>query len=360
VGGRGEGRIKNGNKPLISCKISSVVAQKNSSGPLNILITVPLDDSFVRQIKSIDKRIHLTNIFDMMMAELKGDVSARDKQAALLADAEIIFGFGLPGDVIRRAPKLKWIQTTSAGVDRYLSDDLCKSSVTLTNVRGMHAAPVSEFVLGEMLMFAKGSQQCFQQKQMKQWKPFMPSVLHSKTVGIVGLGGIGREIGRLSRAFGMRVLATHRRARRTDHVRYVDQVYPVGDLLELLGESDFVVLALPLTPETFKIFGEREFRRMKPTAYLINIARGKVIDEEALIRALEENWIAGAGLDVFETEPLPPDNRLWQLSNVIFSPHVAGGMERYTEQATAIFCENLRRYIESRRLTRIVNKKKGY
>ena len=118
--------------------------------------------------------------------------------------------------------------------------------------------------------------------------------------------------------------------------------------------------ALPLTPETYRMFGERQLRLMKPTAYLINVARGKVVDEEALIRALEENWIAGAALDVFETEPLPAGSRLWELSNVIFSPHIAGGMERYAEQATAIFCENLKRYVEGRRLIKVVNKKKGY
>jgi phosphoglycerate dehydrogenase-like enzyme len=250
------------------------VAEKTSGGPLNILVTVPLDDGLVSQIKKISPRIRVTNIFDLIMAELKGDASTGKKQDALLADAEIIYGFGLPSNVIHRAPKLKWVQTTSAGVDRYLSDDLCKSKVILTNVRGMHAVPVSEFVLCQMLMFAKGSQQCFQQKQMKHWKPFMPSVLHSKTVGIIGLGGIGHEIARLCKAFGMRVLASHRRAKRTDHLRYVDDVYPAGDWVDLLSESDFVVLSLPLTPDTYKIFSERQFRSMKPTACLINIARG--------------------------------------------------------------------------------------
>jgi phosphoglycerate dehydrogenase-like enzyme len=174
------------------------------------------------------------------------------------------------------------------------------------------------------------------------------------------MGGIGRETARLSKAFGMRVLASHRRAKRADHMRYVDEVYPANDLTELLNESDFVVLALPLTTETYKMFGERQFRSMKPTAFLLNIARGKIIDEDALIQALEENWIAGAGLDVFVTEPLPLDSRLWQLPNVIFSPHVAGGMEHYADQATAIFCENLRRYVDGRRLIKVVNKKRGY
>jgi phosphoglycerate dehydrogenase-like enzyme len=128
----------------------------------------------------------------------------------------------------------------------------------------------------------------------------------------------------------------------------------------LLSQSDFVVLTLPLTAESYRIIGEVELRNMKPTAYLINVARGNLVDEEALVHALEEHRIAGAGLDVFATEPLPADSRLWGLSNVIISPHIAGGMEDYVERATAVFCENLRRYLSGRRLLNIVDKKRGY
>jgi phosphoglycerate dehydrogenase-like enzyme len=334
--------------------------KKNNTSPFNILVTVPLDARLVGLITGIDPRVRVTNIFDLIMAELKGDASARKKQDALLAGAEIIYGFGLPSEVIKRSPKLKWIQTTSAGVDRYLTDDLRKSHVILTNVRGMHAVTIGEFVLGEMLMFAKGAPHCFQQKQMKQWKPFMPTGLHSKTVGIVGFGGIGGEIARLSKSFGMKVLATHRSARGSDRARYVDTIYPLDGLATLLGQSDFVVLALPLTHETTGLIGEPQLRSMKPAAYLINISRGKIIDESALVRALEEAWIAGAGLDVFATEPLPADSRLWEVPNLIYSPHIAGGMDHYTEQATAIFCENLKRYIAGKRLLKVVDKKKGY
>tara|TARA_Y100000031_G_scaffold111295_1_gene122714 strand:- start:31 stop:435 length:405 start_codon:yes stop_codon:yes gene_type:complete len=131
-------------------------------------------------------------------------------------------------------------------------------------------------------------------------------------------------------------------------------------LQQLLAESDFVVLALPLTPETNKFFGEEELRAMKSTAYLINIARGGVVDEEVLIRALDEHWIAGAGLDVFAAEPLPTDSRLWELPNVILSPHVSGGMEDYTIEATELFSENLRRYLNGKKLLNVVDKKKGY
>jgi len=188
----------------------------------------------------------------------------------------------------------------------------------------------------------------------------MPSGLHAKTVGIIGFGGIGREIARLSKAFGMKVLVTHRSARRSGQTGYVDEKYTLDGLTDMLGKSDFVVLALPLTHETIAMIGKKQLRSMKPTAFLINISRGKILDEAALVRALEEHWIAGAGLDVFETEPLPADSKLWELPNVILTPHIAGGMDRYIEQATAIFCENLMRYISGKRLLKVVNKQKGY
>jgi phosphoglycerate dehydrogenase-like enzyme len=211
-----------------------------------------------------------------------------------------------------------------------------------------------------MLMLAKQAPSCFQLKQYKQWKPFAPAVLYSKTVGIVGLGSIGREVARLAKAFGMRVIATRRSVRQPKHTRYVDMLFPPDQLLQLLSDSDFVVLAVPLTSETYRFIGEAQLRSMKSTAYLINIARGNVIDEDILIRALEEHWIAGAGLDVFAIEPLPANSRLWELPNVILSPHVAGAMENYVERATEVFCENLTRYLKGRRLINVVDKERGY
>jgi len=188
----------------------------------------------------------------------------------------------------------------------------------------------------------------------------MPKVLRSKTVGIVGLGNIGREVARLAKAFGMRVVATRRSVKRVARAKYVDILLPREQLLRLLSESDFVVLSLPFTSETNKLIGEKELRTMKPTAYLINIARGNIVDEEVLIRALDEHWIAGAGLDVFATEPLPPDSRLWEFPNVIFSPHIAGGMEDYNIRTIELFCENLRRYLSGKNLFNVIDKKKGY
>jgi phosphoglycerate dehydrogenase-like enzyme len=234
------------------------------------------------------------------------------------------------------------------------------SKVTLTNVSGIHATPIGEFVLQLMLMFSKQAPLCFRLKEEKQWQRLGTTVLRSKTVGIVGLGHIGREVARLAKAFGMRVLATRRSVDRAGSARYVDLLLPPAQLPRLLSESDFVVICVPLTPETKGLIGERELRMTKPGAYLINVARGKIVKEEVLVKALEEKWIAGAGLDVFSTEPLPVDSRLWELPNVILSPHISGGMEDYLEQGTRIFCKNLRRYLSGRKLVNVVNKERGY
>ncbi|MFC1933672.1 D-2-hydroxyacid dehydrogenase [Chloroflexota bacterium] len=330
---------------------------------LNVLLTSTvgaMDNECLQQITSVSPRIKLTNASDLFRAERRGDSTAKEKLDALLAEVDVVFGRRFPQNIITRAPKLKWIQAMGAGVDRILTDDIVKSPVIMTNVSGIHATPIGEFVIGLMLMFVKQAPLCFQLKQEKQWNQFFPSVLRSKTVGIVGLGSIGWEVARLAKAFGMRVLAIRRSTRRAGRARYVDIMLPRDQLRQLLMESDFVVIALPFTRETTRLIGEEELRAMKPTAYLINIARGGIVDEEALIRALDEYWIAGAGLDVFATEPLPVDSKLWELPNVILSSHVSGGMDNYNMRATEVFLENLRRYLDGKKLLNVVDKRKGY
>ncbi|MFC1965417.1 D-2-hydroxyacid dehydrogenase [Chloroflexota bacterium] len=327
---------------------------------LNVLVTSAISDECQQQITSVGPEVKMTNVSDLFRAERRGDSASKTRLDTLLAEAEVVFGYRYPGDILARAPKLKWIQVMSAGVDRFLTDDMVKSRVTLINASGIHANTISEFVICTMLMFVKQSQSCFQMKQNKEWGRFNALVLRGKTVGIVGLGSIGWEVARLAKAFGMRVLAIRRSARRVGRARYVDIMLPPDKLQQLLTESDFVVLAVPFTRETKGLIGEKELRGMKPTAYLINIARGAVVDEGVLIRALEEHWIAGAGLDVFTTEPLPADSKLWELPNVIFSPHVAGGMDDYALRATEVFSENLRRYLNGKKLLNVVGKKKGY
>ena len=327
---------------------------------VNVLVTSSIGDECLQQVTSVSPKIKVTDVSDLARAERRGNFAFKEQLDALLAEAEVIYGFRLLKNVIARTPRLKWIQMMSAGVDSFLDNEFRQSSVIMTMVSGIHATPVGEFVIELMLMFAKQAPLCLHLKQKREWKRFTPTVLRSKTVGIVGLGDIGREVARLAKAFGMRVLATRRSAKRVARARHVDIVLPPQQLPQLLSDSDFVVLTLPLTPETNRLISERELRTMKPSAYLINVSRGNIVDEEALIRALDEHWIAGAGLDVFATEPLPTGSKLWESPNVIFSPHVAGVMEDYNMRATELFCENLRRYLSGKRLLNVINKKRRY
>ena len=327
--------------------------------PVKVLVTIPIGEELLGKIREVSPRVEVAEAVGLGSSE-HGEGIFDKESDSLLKEAEVIYGFGLPTYVFARTPRLKWVQVTSAGVDGFLTDEMRASSVVFTTVSGIHATPIGEFVLQLMLMFSKQAPLCFQLKQQKQWQRLGVTVLRSKTVGIVGLGHIGKEVARLAKAFGMRVMATERSVRRPKSARYVDALLPPAELPKLLSESDYVVICVPLTAETKGLIGDRELRLMKPSAYIINVARGKVIDEDALVRALEEKRIAGAGLDVFSTEPLPPESRLWDLDNVILSPHISGSMEDYFERATAVFCRNLRNYIDGRKLVNVVGKERGY
>jgi phosphoglycerate dehydrogenase-like enzyme len=210
-------------------------------------------------------------------------------------------------------------------------------------------------------MFCRGWPHLFRFQQAHEFnRRIPPRELCGKTVGIIGMGHIGAAVAQRARAFGCRVLGIRRSftARGPDAV--ADEAVPPSDLDYLLGESDFVVIAAPLTPETRGLIGEAQLRAMKPSACLINVARGAIVDEPALIRALKEGWIAGAGLDVFVREPLPPESELWDLENLILTPHISGGTEIYSLRATEIFCANLRRYLAGQPLENVVDPNRGY
>jgi phosphoglycerate dehydrogenase-like enzyme len=335
---------------------------------INVLVVTPAfdksspsaDKETLRQISLVNPGINVSDASSLVATEFRGDDSSKEKLDSLLGEADVIFGLIPPKNLLARAPRLKWIQMMSAGVDRLRDTEIWRSRLMITGVSGIHATPIGEFVLELMLKFAKGAPRCFQMKQKREWQRYLPTVLHGKTVGIIGLGHIGREVARLSRAFGMKVTATRRSATKTSRARYVDRLLPARQLPSLLKESDFVVISTPHTPETHHLIGEKELGMMKPTAYIINIARGGIIDEEALVRALDEKRIAGAGLDVTEREPLPADSRLWDFDNVILSPHVSGGQENYMARATELFCDNLRRYLAGKRLRNVIDRKRGY
>ncbi len=334
----------------------------NPSRVINIKISsyIPgfINEECRRMITAVNPNAKLQEITELVNADRKGDFTSKDKLDAQLAEAEVVFGSIVPRDIVARSPKLKWVQTMNAGIDRILDTDIMQSQVMLTNAGGIHGIPMKEFVLHFMLMFAKQAPLCFQLQKEKRWETFVPEMIHSKTCGILGLGKIGGDVGRLAKAVGMRVIALDNR--RMAKPKYVDVMFPLEGLREFLSECDFMVIALPLTPETTGFIGEAELRAMKPTAYLINIARGQIVDDEALIRALKERWIAGAGLDALSSEPLPADSQLWELPNAILTPHVSGVSPNYKVLATDLLCKNLKRYLNGEKLFNLVNKKKGF
>jgi D-2-hydroxyacid dehydrogenase (NADP+) len=262
--------------------------------------------------------------------------------------------------VITRAPRLKWLHAMLAGIDRPEFAEVLHSPVIVSNSAGIHRTQVSEFVFLLMMNLAKQAPFFFKMQQEKRWSPAIPGILEGKTLGIVGLGNIGKAVARLGKAFGMRVIANRRSIAETTYETNVDVLMPAGSLKELLSQSDFVVIALPAIPATQKMIGEEELRSMKTSAYLINIARGTIVDEDALIRAIKERWIAGAGLDTVAREPLPPQSDLWDLPDVIITPHVSGRRKDYNKLAIPLFCENLKRYIHHETLLNVIDKEKGY
>jgi phosphoglycerate dehydrogenase-like enzyme len=246
-----------------------------------------------------------------------------------------------------RLEGLKWFHTFSAGVDAGVFQAMIDRGTMLTNSSGASAPSIAQYVLLMMLHSVKRMGEWRDQQARRAWQQLATGELTDMTCGIVGTGAIGGEVARLARAFGMRIIGLRRSSRRTPHLD--EQVGP-RRLHYLLRQSDFVVLACPLTAETEGLIGERELRAMKPSATLINVARGRVVDEAQLIRALEENRIGGACLDVFTWEPLPETSPLWSLPNVIVTPHNAGPSPRNMERVLKIFLVNLERYSRGRRL----------
>ncbi len=350
-------------------------------GKVKVLLALPMLPELRERIEGVSRRIEVVSLSRAQrLAWREGrplwagyqepppsgeetPIEAKERLDALLAEAEVILSNPMvPGDILERAPMLKWLQLTSAGVDRLIDAPVVRSfSVEVTTASGIHAVPISEFVIGAILAFAKGFPGALKAQAEGRWSPYLAEELEGKTVGVLGIGAIGSRVADLAHAFGARVLAVRRSVgTRQKGDGRVEEFLPPADLPYFLGESDYVVVAVPLTDESRHMIGEPELRSMKPAAVLINIARGAVIDEEALTRALKEGWIAGAALDVFEREPLPADSELWQLPNVLLTPHVSGGTPRYMERAIELFCDNLHRHLEGRTLRNVVDPERGY
>jgi phosphoglycerate dehydrogenase-like enzyme len=283
-------------------------------------------------------------------------------RAAVGAADALIGGWQLAPDLLDAAPSLRWIQATGAGVERYLTPQLLARPIALTNFSGIHAPNIAEHVLALILAFARGLRPLLRQQDRHQWRDDdgRPPVfeLEGQTLGVVGLGDIGEALARKGRGIGMRVLATRRNPERGSP--HVDRLLGSDGLPELLAEADHVALCLPLTAETARLIGREELARMKPTAYLYNIGRGGSVDQDALLAALTDGTIAGAGLDVTAPEPLPPDSPLWDLPNVIITMHTSGATPRYWDRGIELVVDNLRRFLAGEPLRNVVDTAAGY
>ena len=334
--------------------------------PVNVLSTILLEDEQVAMLESISPRIKVT----VRKADEVDDLGDDLEQFEVLYTSN-----PLPDP--EAAPNLRWVQGFWAGVDTFIDHPLFAGDVELYTASGVHAINTAEFAMALILTFARKIPTIIDYQRRIEWPEgrfdiFVPTELYGSTLGIIGYGSIGRHVARLGKGFGMEVLAIKRNAMDPVDHGYTapdmgdpegdiaDRIYPPQALHSFLGECDFVVLLVPLTAETERLINEDALGAMKESAILINLARGQVLDSEALVKALEDGKIAGAALDVFDEEPLSEYSPLWELPNLILSPHVAGFTAHSKQRALDILAENLRRYLDGEALVNHVDKEKGY
>lgn len=337
-----------------------------------VLITAPFETEWRERLQSISPDLHIELYPTRSIGLIPDD---------LWQEVEILYtSYATPLPSPEQVRSLRWVQLYSAGADTIVDHRLFQTSVIFTSASGVHSINMAEYVLTVVLAWFHRLPLMLERQRQRNWPSnlerqslFVSEELRGKTICLVGYGSIGRQIARLAGALGMRVLAMHRRTDH-DHRDYGFQFPGVGDpegvlparyytpdrLHSMLNEGDIVVITVPLTSETREIFDEAAFQAMKPSAFLVNIARGEICNESALVRAIEEEQIAGAALDVFHQEPLPSDHPLWHFSNVFISPHSAGLTPEYDARVATIFEENLRRYLVGEPLYNIIEKMLGY
>lgn len=294
-------------------------------------------------------------------ASLRFAVGTEELERALEgAEALLVWDFRSTElrDAWHRADALRWVHVAGAGVDAVLFPDLVGSDVTVTNSRGVFDRAIAEYVLGLMLLFAKGFHRSLEFQRRREWVHRETEMLAGKKLLLVGAGPIGRTISREARCMGMETSAVARTSRSED--ADFGRVFSSERLDEALPEADYVVVAAPLTAQTRGMFGAARFERMKPGARLINVGRGPIVDETALVEALREGRIAGAALDVFSEEPLPEDSPLWEMPEVVVSPHMSGDFVGWLESLGELFVENFRRWERGDELLNVVDKERGY
>lgn len=258
------------------------------------------------------------------------------------------------------AKKVRWVHSLAAGVEKMIFPQLVESSVPVTNGKGIFSESLAEFAIAAILFFAKDLRRLVRSQQAGKWDQFDIEVIHGQTLGIVGYGDIGRQTAGLARAFGMKVVAVRRNAAQSNQDPDLERVFSPDHLLEMLALCDYVLVATPLTPETRGMIGAQQLSAMKPTAVIINLGRGPVITESALIAALSEKRIRGAALDVFDEEPLPAGHPFYALENVLLSPHSADHTVGWADLGMKLFLENFGRFYNGQPLQNIVDKRAGY
>jgi phosphoglycerate dehydrogenase-like enzyme len=336
--------------------------------PVEVLITLPFPEDLVAQLGSVSPRLRVT----VHKASKPEEVPAELWQRVEVLYTDSV----LPKP--EQVPKLRWIQFHWAGLEKFLDAPILKKpGLYATSLSGAAAPQMAEYVLLMLLAFSHRLPELLENQRKAEWpkdrwKRFIPKELNESTVGIVGYGSIGREVGRLLHQFGATILATKRDAMRPEDPGYtpeglgdpqgglVSRLYPPQAIRSMFKECDFVVVTVPMTSETLGLIGVEELAAMKPTAYLVDVSRGGVVNQAALIAALRDRRIAGAALDVFPEEPLPPDNPLWKMPNVILTPHISGITPHYDKRAVDLFAENLHRYLAGLSLYNLIDILSGY
>lgn len=286
---------------------------------------------------------------------------AKELTGSIVRNAEIMIGWSrsMQDEVLSADSKLKWIQAWSAGVDKMPLRELEEKGIQLTNASGVHSVPITEHIFAMILAFNRNLHLAIRQQSNNNWDTSGTfTELAGKTIVIVGVGQIGSHTARVAQAFGMRTVGVRNSGKSDPNV---ESMYKVDQLDEALAQGDYIVNILPLTDETRGLFNTARFSAMKDSAFFVNVGRGQTVVTDDMVQALQSGALAGAGLDVFEEEPLPADHPLWNLDNVIMTPHMAGDTDRYGERAVDIFLENLKRYVNGEPLSRnVVDYSKSY
>lgn len=290
-------------------------------------------------------------------------LSTYDHVIDQLPDTDILVGFSIRREQFATARRLKWIHSTAAGIGQLMYPELRQSEIVVTNARGIHSKPMAEHILGMIIAMSRRFPDAFRFQRAAHWAQQeiwddRPLELNGKTLMIIGFGSIGRELARIMQPIGMRVWGITRSG--DGDAQFAERLLPSTELHAALPQADFIVVAAPETSETKRMIGEKELALMKTSAYLINVARGALVNQDALITALRKRLIAGAAMDVTEEEPLPPESPLWPMDNVFITPHISAATDLLWERQEKLLLENLGRWFDGRELLNRVDLQRGY